>query len=228
MFDYQNDTNYVGIYLQIRYQRLFIKYKARLVVRGDMQQSTFTDTYAATLAGKTFRALMAMVAAFDREAFQPDAVNAFTNSSLDEVVYVEMPEGYEDKRFSLRLLKALYGLRRSPLLWLKEFSSTLGEFGLTAVNEDKCLFMNSWLIVFFYVDDIIASCQTKDIPRYQRFLDQLQARYEMRDLGPLAWFLGIRIVRDREAKKLWLCQDSYIDKVVSKYRLQDSLYVSYI
>ncbi|OBT60439.1 hypothetical protein VE03_10387 [Pseudogymnoascus sp. 23342-1-I1] len=40
--------------------------KARLVVRGDLQRYSIHDeTYAATLASKTFRALMAITAYFD-------------------------------------------------------------------------------------------------------------------------------------------------------------------
>ena len=42
------------------------KFKARLCVRGDLQ-STDQDTYAATLAARTLRALMAIAAAFDLE-----------------------------------------------------------------------------------------------------------------------------------------------------------------
>ena len=42
------------------------KYKARLVARGDFQK-TNQDTYAATLAARIFRALMAVVATFDLE-----------------------------------------------------------------------------------------------------------------------------------------------------------------
>jgi hypothetical protein len=28
-------------------------------------------------------------------------------------------------------------------------------------------------------------------------------------------------MRDRTARKIWICQDVYIDKIVSKYNLQD-------
>ena len=31
------------------------------------------------------------------------------------------------------------------------------------------------------------------------------------------WFLGIRIVRDRSTMRLWLYQDSYIDKLALKF-----------
>jgi len=40
-----------------------IKFKARLVVRGDLDKAC-TDTYAATLAIKHFRALIALAAAY--------------------------------------------------------------------------------------------------------------------------------------------------------------------
>ena len=42
------------------------KLKARLCVRGDLQ-ITEEETYAATLAARIFRALMAIAAAFDLE-----------------------------------------------------------------------------------------------------------------------------------------------------------------
>ena len=43
-----------------------VKHKARLCARGDLQ-TTEEETYAATLATQTFRAVMALVAAFDLE-----------------------------------------------------------------------------------------------------------------------------------------------------------------
>jgi hypothetical protein len=43
----------------------------------------------------------------------------------------------------------------------------------------------------------------------------------MKDLGPLRWFLGIRVVRDRQARKIYLCQDSYIEKIAITYGLHN-------
>jgi hypothetical protein len=39
------------------------KFKARICVRGDLQSRSNKGTYAATLAARTFRTLMAMTAA---------------------------------------------------------------------------------------------------------------------------------------------------------------------
>ena len=55
-----------------------------------------------------------MVANFDLETLQLDAVNAFVHADLDEVVYMTMPPGFSQPKKVLRLNKALYGLRRSP------------------------------------------------------------------------------------------------------------------
>jgi len=71
------------------------KFKARLCVRGDRQPRNELDTYAATLAGTTFRVLMAICAKFDLKTRQFNAANAFTNSNLDKTIYYEIPKGFK-------------------------------------------------------------------------------------------------------------------------------------
>ena len=193
------------------------KLKARLCVRGDLQPWSHRDNYAATLAAKVFRALMAIAAYFDLEAVQLDAVSAFTNALMDETVFTQCPDGFKVPGKNLLLLRALYGLRRSPLIWLNEFSSTLSRLGLTQIPESQCLFSNGKLIVFFYVDDVVILYHRKHEAEYQEFLQALLATYEFKQLGALKWFLGIRILRDRTQRLLWLCQDAYIEKVARSF-----------
>ena len=105
-----------------------LKHKSRLCVRGDLQK-TEQDTAAATLAIRVFRALMAITASFKLTAKQYDAVNAFINSTMNEEIYVDYPEGMKRPTNveypCFLLLRALYGLKQSPLLWLQEVTSTL-------------------------------------------------------------------------------------------------------
>ena len=62
-----------------------LKCKARLVVRGDQQQRDVSeDTYAATLAGRSFRTIMSIAAREDLELKQFDAVNAFVHARLNK------------------------------------------------------------------------------------------------------------------------------------------------
>lgn len=91
--------------------------KARLVVRGDQQaKATMENTYASTLAGKSFRARMAIAARFDLELIPWDVVNAFVHADLAYDVFMKMPPGLNEPSTALRLKKALYGWRESPLL----------------------------------------------------------------------------------------------------------------
>ena len=73
-------------------QEYLIKYKARLCVRGDLQK-TEQDTYAVILVARIFRALMAIINAFDLKTRQYDAINAFVNSEIDESIYLKTPAG---------------------------------------------------------------------------------------------------------------------------------------
>ena len=197
------------------------KLKARLCVRGDLQIQSRDDTYAATLAAKVFRACMSLTAIFNLDAQQYDVVNAFLNSELDEEIYVRMPDGFTETGMCWMLLKALYGLRQSPKLWQQEFGSWLRSIGFKSVPENPCVFTSDYAIVIFFVDDIIALNLPVNRHLVQNFEDALKEKYPTRIIGELKWFLGIRVVRDREARKLWLCQDSYIDKIISRFHLED-------
>jgi len=89
----------------------FQKCKARLVVRGDQQKKLRTeDTYAATLARRSFRVLMAIAARFNLKLIHYNVVNAFVNATLLDAVFITLPPSYRKPRKVLLLHKALYGL----------------------------------------------------------------------------------------------------------------------
>ena len=196
-----------------------LKFKARIVVRGDLERfQEERDVYAATLAAKTFRALIAIAAFFDLDIYQFDITNAFTHAKLEDRVFVRYPEGMNKPGKCIRLVRALYGLRISPKLWYNDLSSTLEELGLKRVPESPCLYMNQDFIVFFYVDDIMVLCWPNAKENFNLFRTKLCTKYKVRELQNTEWFLGIRIVRSRDQRKIWLCQDSYIDKITEKFK----------
>ena len=64
----------------------FIKAKARLVVRGDEQLKSLTESnYAATLAGRSFRILIAIADHFNLELLQYDAVKCSLMQNLKKM-----------------------------------------------------------------------------------------------------------------------------------------------
>ena len=66
-----------------------------------------------------------MVAQFNLETLQLDAINAFVHAELDELVYIRLPPGYTEPGKVLKLNKALYGLRHSPILWQTKITDAM-------------------------------------------------------------------------------------------------------
>jgi hypothetical protein len=199
----------------------FLKAKARLVVRGDLQIQ-WGDTYAATLAAKTFRALIAIATKFGLLMFQYDAMNAFLNARVPRKLFCNTPEGFTHQFGSLLLLcRALYGLKEAPLLWYQDLAKTLQDLSLKQIPNTPCLFANDELIVFFYVDDIVVLVHPSKLDIHKEFENKLFSRYELRSMGQLNWFLGIRVVRDMPQRSTWLIQDAFIDKAATKYNLME-------
>jgi hypothetical protein len=180
----------------------------------------YDDTYAATLAARIFRFLVALMAAFGLKVFQYDVLNAFLNAEVNRKIFVQTPEGYVNQFGPLLWLwRALYGLKEAPLLWYNDLCTSLRKMGLEPVPGIPCLFTNENLIVFFYANDIIVLVRSEDLEAHEEFERALKNRYEIRCIGKLSWFLGIRVVHDKEQGKVWLLQDSFVDKVAASFKL---------
>lgn len=95
-------------------------FKARLVARGFQQDEDFDyfDVYSPVAKVQTLRILLAVSIHNDLQVHQMDVVGAFLNGDIDEIVYMEKPEGYEVRGNKvLKLCKSLYGLKKSPKYW---------------------------------------------------------------------------------------------------------------
>jgi len=58
------------------------------------------------------------------------------------------------------------------------------------------------VIVVFFVDDVQIIYHRDDKAKAQELISNLKEAYELRDLGDIKWFLGVRVIRDREARKI--------------------------
>jgi Reverse transcriptase (RNA-dependent DNA polymerase) len=198
-----------------------VKLKARICVRGDLETISPEEKRAATLAARTARMIFALVAAFNLDLRQRDAVSAFLNSKLPKEIYTWMPDGFALLRKCWRLNRALYGLRISPKLWQQEATRVLEKLGLQRVPEDPCVFVKRGIIVFFYVDDILIASHPSVGEEARQLERDLQAHWELTDHGEAEWFLNIRILRDRQQHKLWLCQDTYLSSIAMRFHLTE-------
>jgi len=84
--------------------------------------------------------------------------------------------------------------------------------GYTKTAADHCVYFikfadNDFIILLLYVDDMLIVGQ--DVHRIDKLKKELSKSFDMKDLGPAQLILGMKITRDRKAKKLWLSQEKY-------------------
>ena len=199
------------------------RYKARWVVEGYLQQYgiDFEQTFASVVKPMAFRVLFAIAAYLNLEIEQMDVKTAFLNGDIDAEVYVRFPDGFNERKVC-RLNKALYGLKQSPRLWYERLARFLLEkLGLKHLDADHSIFTSDagfkGPILTTWVDDIKIITPSKEMANQVK--SELHAAFEMVDLGPISFYLGMTVVRDRANRILWLNQKAYIERVVSKYGL---------
>jgi hypothetical protein len=177
---------------------------------------------------------MAKAALKDLEYQQFDVTNAFLNSTINKAsgrIYVRLPEGMADlgllkpnKHTGMvaKLDKALYGLKNAPLLWFKEFTKTLRDINLQQSAEEPCIFMNEYVIILFYVNDILVFYKIEHKTQAQRIITQIKNRYNIRNDGAVKWFLGVKITKNHNAKRIFLTHNAYIEKVARRFALNNN------
>jgi hypothetical protein len=166
----------------------------------------------------TMRAFLSIVAAEDLECNHYDIKNAFTESEMKEDIYMSPPQGVKVKTGKvLKILRSLYGLKQSARDWNLLLKSVMLEWGFTLSLADPCLFVHKkkGLMALVYVDDIaVAGRAVTDLAWFK---NQLCARFTAKDLGEIEKILGMRITRDRKNRTLYLDQEQYLDKTLTKF-----------
>lgn len=196
------------------------RFKARLVARGFSQVygEDFTETFAPTVRADTLRVFFAIVAKENLECHGLDVKNAFTESLLEEKIFCSAPPGVAVKKgYSLRLLRALYGLKQSARCWNLAAKQALFEAGFVQSKADPCLFTHHKrnLMVLVYVDDMVFSAKKMD--QITWFKEFIASKWNIVDLGECRKVLGMRVTRDRKSKTLYLDQETYVKNMCAKF-----------
>jgi Reverse transcriptase (RNA-dependent DNA polymerase)/gag-polypeptide of LTR copia-type len=197
------------------------RFKARLVARGFSQAygTDYTETFAPTARMDTLRIFVAIVAKRNLECSHFDIKNAFTESRLKEAIFLAPPEGISVTEGKvLKALRSLYGLKQAGRDWnllLRDY--LIGQCGFTQSLADPCLFVNRdrKLYLLVYVDDILAAAEHQT--EIDWFAKMLSRRFNTKNLGEISKVLGMRVIRDRKARTIYLDQEQYLDRVLNKF-----------
>jgi len=152
---------------------------------------------------------------------QVDVKTVFLNGIIKEEVYIEKPKGFETfdrDSHVFRLKRALYGLKQAPSAWYTLIDSYFTELGFTKSEADANLYQivveGKILIIVLYVDDLILTSDEKLIHSCK---EDLAKEFEMKDMGLLHYFLGLKIwQRDGQP---FVFQGKYTREILGKFHM---------
>jgi hypothetical protein len=163
----------------------------------------------------------------DLELQQMDVTTAFLISPLDEEVYMMQPKGFEVKGQESkvwRLKKSIYGLKQASRVWNQKMDSKLTSMGFKPCVSDPCMYVRhggkggSFLIAL-YVDDLLLA--SKDKNQMKVVKKELQAAWNVKDLGEAHQFLGLTITRNRKERTMHLCQEQLLKTALVDAKMID-------
>ena len=204
-------------------------YKARLVAKGYTQTHgvDYDETFSPVAMLKSIRILIAIAAYYDYEIWQMDVKTAFLHGKLTTNVYMTQPEGFIHPKHPnkvCKLKKSIYGLKQASRSWNLCFNEKIKQFGFIRSDDELCVYVRSSgsaaVFLVLYVDDILLI--GNDIPTLKNVKTWLGNCFSMKDMGDAAYILGIKIYRDRSRRLIGLSQSTYIDKILEKFKMQDS------
>ena len=153
-----------------------------------MEGIHFTEKYSPTPATASIRMLLAMLAAAkDGELGHFDAKQAFLKANIDEEIYIEIPEEFQEVPGAVgRLNKAIYGLVEAGRHWNNKFCDDMTAIGFEQAKADPCVFRKvidgeAEMVVVVHVDHILA--HAKDQATMDRFATELGQNFKLKDMG---------------------------------------------
>ncbi len=198
-----------------------LKYKARLVAKGYTQRHhiDYEETFAPVVRYSSIRLLMALAVEYNLKIDQMDAITAFLQGEIDEEIYIQQPDGYDDGSGKMcRLNKAMYGLKQAGRMWNLKLETSLKKFGLTKSQMDPCIFYDNEmkLIVAIYVDDLLIFWKNENtLENLKNFLCKT---FNMKDMGRATSCIGINIKQMDGA--IELDQTNYIKDILKRFGME--------
>uniref|UniRef100_A0AAV1U342 Polyprotein n=1 Tax=Peronospora matthiolae TaxID=2874970 RepID=A0AAV1U342_9STRA len=182
-----------------------IKFKARLVSKGLTQRPGiyYNETFAPVARKESISTVLAIAAAEDLEAENVDVDTAFLYGEVEEEIYMDQPDGFEDEGSPTKkclLQKALYGTKQAARQWNNKLSQHLDNQGFKSSTADPCV----------YTKEHIASIK-----------NSLMEDFSIKDLGDLKYCLGIEIHRKREDGTIKMNQKAYIKRLSEKFGVEN-------
>jgi hypothetical protein len=75
-------------------------------------------------------------------------------------------------------------------------------------------------LLLAYVDDLVVAGQS--VNEVEEVMKGLEEQWTITRLGEISTILGLKVTRDRKARKVWLTQPAYIDHVLTRFPISNT------
>lgn len=179
--------------------------KGRIVAQ-QLNLGEWADTFAATPTSLGQRLLLKIASEKGLVVKFGDISCAFPYAHLppEEKIYLLPPESERRPGKVWKLLRALYGLRRSPQYFQDHFAGELEKLGFRRLLSDPQLFYNKNLEIYLmaHVDDMMIAGSHKNVEKVVKELNGIFKIKWQEELNSKTWvkFLGREWKREEETQ----------------------------
>ena len=184
----------------------------------------------------TLRIMLSLGAQKNASIHQVDVKSAYLNAHLDEneKLYMALPPLYLDfrrlprelekaRKVVCKLRRPIYGTKQGAHHWYLEVVRVFTKLNYTISAADEALLYKfegeRYTLIGVATDDFTIVGDSDSSVNLLK--EQLSEHWEISDLGPINWLLGVGITRDVEARTISLCQESYIEQILARFGLED-------
>ncbi|GJZ04296.1 retrotransposon protein, putative, ty1-copia subclass [Tanacetum coccineum] len=108
--------------------------------------------------------------------------------------------------------------------WNKKFDVEIKKIGFTQNPDEPCVYLkasgSNVAFLILYVDEILI--MENNITCCKKVKSWLCKCFSMKDLGKAAYILGIKIIHDRSKRLIALSQCGYLEKILKKFRMENT------
>jgi hypothetical protein len=207
--------------------RMIERFKTRIVANGQPQILGFDcyDVHAPTIPMAEIKLLLGICAYRDMELFQMDTTTAFISAALKpgEIIYCNPPSGVDLGLGSnglprvWKLRAPLEGTRPAAMRWTQSSSIPIQSFGFVPIGSGGAFWIYyhppDEMLLCTHVDDFLLSATTSSLAR--RFYAHYSLSHDCKFFVART-YVGIDILRDRDARKMYLSQTTLIDRLLEQ------------
>jgi hypothetical protein len=117
----------------------------------------------------------------------------------------------------------LYGLKQSPRAWNQKLDAFLKSMEFMKSEADFSVYVaqvgDVKFFIVVYVDDLILVCNNQN--KLLQIKEELNQKFEMKDLGELHFLLGMEVERNRDERLLRINQIKYLKEILKRFGMVD-------